>query len=142
MRIMRRSLQALGMVLICICLSWSQAGAAGLDGSTPVICAITNANECDSINGCVSSIAEDLGLPPFFRIDFNNKKIVAAGQAIEGTKMETQIKNYERHDGQLIFQGVDLRAWSMVITESTGWMTLTTSGDDEAFVLFGACMAQ
>jgi hypothetical protein len=29
----------------------------------------------------------------------------------------------------------------MVISENTGRMTLAVSGDDEAFVLFGACMA-
>jgi hypothetical protein len=140
MRIVRKIFQTLGMTaVICVCLAWSQAGAAGLDGSKPIICAFTYATECDSVDGCLRADPEDLGLPPFFRVDFDNKKMVATGQIMEGMKTETQIKNYQRLDGQLFLQGVDLRGWSIVISESTGRMTLTASGDEEAFVLFGVC---
>jgi hypothetical protein len=143
MPIVRRIFQVFGITaMFCVCVAVCQAGAAGLDGSGPLICAFTNAAECDSRSGCVNSTAEDIGLPAFFRVDFNNKKIVGAGPVVEGAKMETQIKSYERRDGQLIFQGIDVRAWSLVIIENTGWMTLTASGDDEAFVLFGACIVQ
>ena len=41
-----------------------------------------------------------------------------------------------------MLQGIEIRGWSMVITEKTGKLTLTASGDDEAFVLFGACIPQ
>jgi hypothetical protein len=47
----------------------------------------------------------------------------------------------ERMDGKLILQGVQNgKAWSMVITEATGKMTLTASDDQAGFVIFGACM--
>jgi hypothetical protein len=142
MRTVRRMFQALSMAaVICVCVAWCQAGAAGLDGSTPIICAFTSTAECDSENGCVSATPESVGLPQFIRVDFSNKRIVAAGQVMEGTKTGTQIKNFQRLDGQLVLQGVELRGWSMVISENTGRMTLAVSGDDEAFVLFGACMA-
>jgi hypothetical protein len=140
MRIVRRMFQLLSMTMvICICAVWSQAGAASLDGSTTIICAFTSATECDNRNGCASTFPEDLELPQFFRVDFNNKRIVAAGQTLEGTKTGTQINSFQRLDGQLILQGVDLRAWSMVISENTGMMTLSASSDYEAFVLFGVC---
>lgn len=140
MPITRRMFQVLSIAaVISICAVWSQAGAAGLDGSATIICAFTSGAACDSREGCTSATAADLNMPQFFRIDFNNKRIVVAGQTIEATKTGTGIKSLQRLDGQLILQGVEIRGWSMVISESTGMMTLTASGDDEAFVLFGAC---
>jgi hypothetical protein len=138
----RRTFEVLSMTaLFCLCVAVCHAGPAALDGSTPLVCTFTVAAECDSRNACEAATPEDLVLPRLFRVDFANKRLVAAGPVMEGMKLETEIKNYERRDGRLVLQGIDLRAWSMVITESTGEMTLTASGDDEAFVLFGACMA-
>jgi hypothetical protein len=36
--------------------------------------------------------------------------------------------------------GRELRAWSVVIGEKTGKMTLALAGEDDGFVLFGTCM--
>ena len=55
----------------------------------------------------------------------------------------TPIKTIQRMmDGTIILQGIELRGWSAVINEQTGKMTVTVSGDDEAFVLFGVCTSQ
>lgn len=81
-------------------------------------------------------------IPPLFRVDFTNKKVIAAGQVTEGMRTETKFQSFQRLDGLLVFQGVELRGWSMVISESSGRITLTASGNEEAFVLFGVCMAQ
>jgi hypothetical protein len=118
------------------------AHARDLDGSTPVVCAFTRALECDSANGCEATTLEDLAMPRFFRVDFKNSSIAPVGIVEEGVKKTTSIKAFQRQDGKLILQGFEVRGWSMVITEKTGNMTLTASGDDEAFVLFGACMPQ
>jgi hypothetical protein len=116
-----------------------QAKAAGIDGSTPVLCAFTSASECDSTSGCEGTTAESLGLPQFFRIDFRNN-VIAGVQGGDGKK--TSIRNFQRSDGKLMLQGIEIRGWSIVISEQTGKMSLTASGDDEAFVLFGACIPQ
>jgi hypothetical protein len=129
-------------LVVCIMIPSQHAHAGDLDGSTPVICAFTRALECDSTNGCEAATLEDLAMPRFFRVDFKNNKIAPVGILDEGMKKETPIKVFQRQDGKLILQGFEVRAWSMVITEKTGQMTLTVSGDDEGFVLFGACMPQ
>ena len=57
------------------------------------------------------------------------------------------IENFERIDGKLILQGAedglkdvkDGAGWSISISEETGKMVLTESGDDMGFVIFGAC---
>ncbi len=132
---------ALGLAA-CIVSPLSQARADNLDGSAPLICAFTSATECDGYYGCEASTVEDLNMPQFFKVDFKGRKIVAAGPAQEGVKTETQIGNVQQTAGKLVLQGVDLRGWSMVISSATGKMVLTASGDDEAFVLTGACIAQ
>jgi len=41
----------------------------------------------------------------------------------------------------LILQGVENgRGWTLAITETSGKMVLTVSGNEEGFVVFGACI--
>ena len=55
--------------------------------------------------------------------------------------MVTAIKNRQQIEGMLILQGAENgRGWSMTIDEKSGEMTLTVSGDQVGFVVFGACM--
>ncbi len=50
------------------------------------------------------------------------------------------IGSTERNAGELILHGVEAgRGWSMAITEAAGRMVVTASGDEVAFVVFGAC---
>jgi hypothetical protein len=49
----------------------------------------------------------------------------------------------EHSNGRLILQGTQTgKGWSMVITEATGKMTLTASGEEVGFIVFGACTPQ
>jgi hypothetical protein len=140
MRTTRRVIELFGITaMVCLCIVPYQAKAADLDGSTPVLCAFTSGAECDSTSGCEGTTAESLGLPQFFRIDFPNN-VITGVQGGDGRK--TSIRDFQRLDGKLMLQGIEIRGWSMVITEKTGKLTLTASGDDEAFVLFGACIPQ
>ncbi len=127
-----------GMALLTIALH--QAWAADFDGSAPVLCAFTSSIDCDSDNGCGGTTTESLDLPSFFKIDFKGNTISGVGPTDESrVHKTTPITVLQRMNGTLILQGVQLRAWSMVINEKTGRMTLTASDDDEAFVLFGVC---
>jgi hypothetical protein len=135
-----KSVLLLCVAVATLCMIPVHRAWADLDGSVPIICGITSAAGCDTIDGCEAAAAEDLGLPQFFKVDFKAKKISALGVLEEGMKKETEIRAFERREGMLILQGVDLRGWSMVITEKIGKMTLTASGVEEAFVFFGACI--
>jgi hypothetical protein len=44
-------------------------------------------------------------------------------------------------DGTMVLQGIELRGWTMLISEKSGIMTLTASDDDEAFVLFASAQS-
>ena len=78
-------------------------------------------------------------LPRFIRVDFATQQLSGV---VEGEKVVSAIKNRQQLDGMLILQGTENgRAWSVAINEKSGAMTLTVSGDQVGFVVFGACMS-
>jgi hypothetical protein len=119
--------------------------AGDFDGSKPLICALMDLVECQPGGNCQAKTAEELGLPQFFRINFQEKKIsgTQSGESGRGTAIE----RLETVDGKLILQGAedgveDVRdgvGWSLAIAEETGKLVLTASGDEVGFVVFGAC---
>jgi hypothetical protein len=87
---------------------------------------------------------EEIFLPQFMRIDVSKNEI----SAIPAT--ETPASNIERMesvDGKLILQGAedgsaserDGVGWTMAIAQDSGKTVLTASGDQVAFIVFGAC---
>ena len=119
----------------------SPTASAGLDTSGSIICAITDAFDCDSDEGCTLTKTENIGLPVFFKLDLPSREITAAGARETGDKRETAIKGVTDTDGKLFLQGVERRGWSLVVDKETGQMTLAASSGDEAIVLFGRCTA-
>ena len=107
-----------------------------LDGSRPVVCAIVETFECAPGEECLRGNAESVGLPYFFQVNFQEKKILATR---EGKEETTKIDRIERQGGMWILQGVELRGWTITVSETTGKMVLGAVGDEEGFVLFGAC---
>jgi hypothetical protein len=121
------------------------AWAADFDGSRALICASTQVTECDAGAACRQVSVESIDAPQFFRIDFKAKTIRLA-RAL-GDARSTQIDRMETVDGKLVLQGVedgqkeikDGLGWSLAISQDRGGMVLTGSGDETAFVIFGAC---
>jgi len=113
------------------------AQAAEIDGSAPIFCAFTRAVQCHHAVGCDLVTPEEILLPTFVKVDLQ-KKIVTMPEA--GSTRTTEIKNSFRADGKLILQGHEGRAWSVIINEKTGQMTLALASEEDGFVLFGSCM--
>lgn len=119
----------------------AEVNAAEPETAAPLLCAFTKSMVCDS-ESCVSADLETLDLPPFFRVDFKNKLITDV-EALGGrvAQKKTPFQSIVRMDNNIILQGVQLRAWSLLISEKTGKFTLTAADDDEAGVFFGVCTA-
>ncbi len=112
--------------------------AGDFDGSKPLICAVMEDFDCIPGDECLSGTAESMNIPQFLKIDFKEK--VITGKGGDGKVRSTTVKNMERVDGKMILQGIQNgKAWSMVITEATGKMTITAADDQVGFVVFGAC---
>jgi hypothetical protein len=135
-----------GLILLCICIVPLTSVADDFDGSRPLLFSVTSAMECTPDNGCRAVTIESIELPRFLKIDLNQKTIgpVSASDA----RPDSVIERMERVDGKLILQGAedgyesvkDGLGWTIAISEDTGRVVMTASGDQVAFVVFGACL--
>jgi hypothetical protein len=122
------------------------AAAADFDGSQPLLCSVVKVLECDPLEGCSGTTPEEINLPQFLKVDVKEKRVGPA-RPIEGRK-GSEIKQVSQIGGKLIIQGADsgiegLReglGWTAAISEETGRFILTASGEEAAFVVFGACL--
>ncbi len=128
----------IGILTLGLALIQHPALAQGIDGAEPLICAAINTTQCEAGAACLEGDAEALNIPSFVRISLADKRI--RGTRPNGESLDTVIGSSTRDQGELLLQGVENgRGWSMAITEATGRMVLSASGDEIAFVVFGAC---
>lgn len=142
------SIKPVILTFLIICMVSPAVMAGDFDGSKPLLCAVIEVIECSPGGGCQKVKAQDIDIPRFLRINFEKKTI--SGRLASGEVRATMIEHMEHVDGKLILQGAEDRrqdvrdglGWSMGISEETGDVVLTASGDQVGFVVFGACTPQ
>jgi hypothetical protein len=120
--------------------------AGDFDGSRPLLISVTRVVECVPEGTCEVVPPESLDLADFLKVDFTQKTIRAANSDDES--QSTAIERQEVVDGKLILQGAedgyekirDGLGWTVAISQDTGRVVLTASGDQVAFVIFGASL--
>jgi hypothetical protein len=142
-----RAIAAMASLLAIFC-AVPPASGGDFDGSRPLLVSFARVLECTSMGGCREVSFEEVNLPPFLKVDFAQNTIRPArgGEEIP----DSAIERSERVDGKLILQGAedgyaDLRdglGWSLAVSEETGRVVLTASGDGVAFVAFGHSLPQ
>ncbi len=133
------------VLAVFTCFLPFSAQAGSFDGSQNLLCAPQLAIECGPDGKCEQAMAASVNLPNFFMIDFSKKELSAVTDS--DAKRTSKIKSQEFLDGKLFLQGADdgienVRdglAWSMSISQDTGRLVISASGENEAFVVFGAC---
>jgi hypothetical protein len=136
-----RKFKLIGLLLLTICILPFSALAGDFDGSKPLLCAVIETFDCGPGGECQRGTAESIDIPQFLKISFKEKTISSTPES--GQVRTTKIQNMERIDGKLILQGVQNgKAWSMLISETTGKVTLSASDDQAGFLVFGACTPQ
>ncbi len=123
------------IILAGILMGAGQASAADTDTR---ICSLTKAYECSSEDGCKEWSVQEVALPRFIRIDLKAKIIKSLDKDIP---RETRFREIDRLQGRIILHGTEQRGWSMALGEDTGNLTLSASGDDESYVVFGSCIS-
>ena len=142
---MKRHILVLCIFAIAI-FAASTVTAGDFDGSKPLLISVVRVVECVPDGGCSEKSPADIEMPQFLKVDFANKIILAAPTP-EGAK-GTAIERQELVDGKLILQGAedgyekmrDGLGWTIAISEESGQVVLTASGDQVAFVVFGAAL--
>jgi len=124
------------------------AFAGDFDGSRSLLCSTVDLVECLPGGNCQQVTHDSINAPKFLKINFKEKSI--SKPDVGEKRPNTMIERMERVDGKLILQGAedgiegvrDGLGWSMAISEDSGNMVLTGSGDQVGFVIFGACTPQ
>ena len=132
---------------LCSIIAASAVGAGDYDGTRPLVVSVIRAVECVPNGTCREVPPESAKLPQFLKIDFTQKTIRPADADDEAPA--TTIERQEVVDGKLILQGAedgyekmrDGLGWTMANTIETGQVVLTASGDQVAFVVFGAALS-
>ena len=133
-------------VAVLFLLSLPMAAEAGeFDGFKPLICSTGKVIECTAEGGCREVTPESVAVPQFLTVDLDKKSIRSVGKK-DGNR-KSIIKRLERLGGRVILQGSDegIRdvrdsvGWSATLSEETGKFVVTASGDQVAFIVYGAC---
>jgi hypothetical protein len=135
-----------GLILLCIGIVPLTSVAGDFDGSRPLLFSVISVMECTPDSGCRAVTIDSVDLPRFLKIDLNKKTIGPVSES--DARPDSVIERMERVDGKLILQGAedgyesvrDGLGWTIAISEGTGRVVMTASGDQVAFVVFGACL--
>jgi hypothetical protein len=115
----------------------SAAGATvPVDGSVPLLCAVTEVQECEPGGACQRRTPEAVNLTPFLRVDAKAKRISTADASGE----TAPIHELAQVDGRLLMHGGQGgRSWSAVIEGETGRLSAGVVDHEGGFLVFGAC---
>ncbi len=119
-------------------LAGGLAQAENLEGVDKMICAAAQVRICIENDTCYAATPAELDIPNFVVID-TRKKTISTTKASNQNR-STPFTNVEKSDGLLYLQGIEGgRAFSFVIDEATGHMTVAVSRDGISVSVFGAC---
>jgi hypothetical protein len=112
--------------------------ADNLEGTDRLLCATGQIMICVEEADCYPAHASELGVPDFVVIDLKNKKMqtTKASEQVRTTAFST----VSRNGGKIYLQGIENgRAFSFVIDEVTGRLTVAVSRDGVSVTVFGSC---
>ena len=107
-------------------------------GVDKMICAAAQVQICIESDSCYAASADELGVPNFVIID-TKKKTISTTKA-SGENRSTSFSVVSKDDGLIYLQGIEGgRAFSFVIDEAGGHMTVSVARDGISVNIFGAC---
>ena len=124
--------------IVLAVLLTSGAAADDVTGSETLLCSTSRIVACYEEGDCAELIAEEIGVPQFVVIDTKDGKVSTTRAS--GENRSTPIGKVNRADGLMFFQGVEQsRAFSFVIHEQSGHLTVAVSRDGMSVSVFGSC---
>ena len=125
-------------VALAAILAGGLVQADNLEGVNEMICAAAQVQICIEGDSCYVATPMELNVPDFVVIDLK-KKTISTTKASNQNR-STAFTSVIKRDGLIYLQGVEgERAFSFVIEETSGRMTVAVSRDGLAVNVFGAC---
>ena len=112
--------------------------ADDIRGVDEIVCAATQVQICIENDACYAATPAALDVPDFVVID-TKKKTISTTEA-SNLNRSTTFTSFMKDGGLIYLQGIEGgRAFSFVIEEATGRMTVAVSRDGLSVSVFGAC---
>lgn len=103
-----------------------------------LLCSASEVTVCFESSDCVDVMPWELDMPQFVVVDLK-KKTLSTTKA-SGENRSTPVNFLQRQDQEIILQGVEAgRAFSFVIDELTGLLTVAVARDGLSVSVYGAC---
>ena len=119
-------------------LASGMAMSDNLEGSDDLLCAAAQVQICFENGECFSVAPWELSIPDFVVID-TKAKTVSTTKA-SGQNRSSPFTSVERSDGVIYLQGLEGQsAFSFVIEEASGHMTVAIARDGLSVTVFGVC---
>lgn len=116
----------------------ASAWADDLTSTDKFLCTATQATRCSMEEDCWSGPAWEWNIPQFIEIDFKKKQVSTTEAS--GEHRATPIKNLARENAVTHLQGIEGgRAFSFVIDELTGSMSVAVATKDGTTSVLGSC---
>jgi len=117
------------------------SAADDFDGSKALVCAAIFSAECNAGDQeCITGAPWMINFPVFMKVDFEAKQVTTT-KLHEATRTSKIGQVGRLGIGHTVIQGIDdTFVWSMLIAKETGSMTLSISGEDTGYLVFGACL--
>jgi hypothetical protein len=130
---MKRSMVATAGLLI-----GTGAFADGVQSVDRMVCSTEQIKLCVEGDECYNVPPSEASVPSFLIVDLKKKLLSTTKGSAENRT--TAITSLNRADGHIYLQGLDRgRAFSFVIEEDTGRLTVAVSRDGVTVTVFGAC---
>jgi hypothetical protein len=126
------------IALVALVFASVSASAGGFDGKSKLVCSSVDVVGCTDGPECLQGHARDFELPEFVFVDFAGQVVRATDES--GIKEVSPIRSTDSTDKQIILQGFENhRGWTLSIDRKSGQMTITSTGPEVSFMIFGAC---
>ena len=114
--------------------------ADDVTGSDSLLCYGLSAARCEAGEACEAVEPWKLNLPDFVKLDLKGKRLQTT--AASNDPRETPLQTVQRNNGTILIQGTQgERAFSWLITETSGEGTLSVAGVGQGVTVFTVCTA-
>jgi hypothetical protein len=128
-------MRALRILSAILAITIATVAAAGIDGSVPLTCTVSQHNDCPRANAACEAIKPESNSALTVGIDFAKKQIRSPYR-----KALLAVQHTATNTDSLVLQGGDLfLAWSALVDKKTGALTISIADKEGAYVYFGTC---
>ncbi len=134
----RNDLLVTSVVVLVLSLVFESAVADDLTGIDRFVCAPAQINICDEYGSCATVMPWEVNVPRFLVFDLKKKQIGTTEAS--GENRVTPIQSVTKAEDAIYLQGVEGgRAFSFVISRSSGFMSAAIAREYLTVTGFGAC---